>query len=1061
MTADRLGAALGAAAKWKTTSAPESPTMNRTATTLGAVLALLLGSLPALGDELTPREKRDLEEKVKALDDEVARRFQRADYPGTTELLRETLAARHRLFPPDKYPDGHADLAANLKNMGRLLLLQGDYAGAEPYLRDALAMRQRLHPKEKFPDGHVELVQSLGLLGELLRLQGNLAQAEPCYRDALAMSEKLYPRERFPDGHPQLSSALGNLGVLVQAEGDYARAEFYLRAALQMDKKLYPQEKYPNGHLDLAASLYNLGRALQTLGEYAQAERSLREALDMYRRLYPTSQCPDGHPRIAITLNNVAFLLRAQKQYARAEGVARAALAMHRKLYPPEKFPNGHPDLAICLTSVADLCVKLSKFAEAESLYRDALAMFGKLYPPERYPNGQINVAITINNLAHLKEQSGDAVAAERLYRDALEMQRKLYPRDRYPDGHPHLAAALNNVGFLRFQQGDHARAEALFRDALGMHMTLLARYAAVAAEVETGDLLRALPLTRAAFLSAGRHLPPSASAYDLLWPVKSLSMQVMERRHRDLAASRDEQARQLGRQLVETRQRLAQALLSPTTDARGNQQRVARLTQDKEDLEKRLARQLSLAPPHPVTAEESPRRLCEVLPAGAVFIDLIRYTDFAWDDKGNGRTEEKYTARYTAFVLRKDTPPVCVELGEAAAIDEAWAAWREAITAPRPDVRAERKAAASFARLAWQPVREALPAEVTTAYLVPDRTLCQVPWGALPGRKPDTVLLDECAVCLVPHGPFLLERLAEPAAPPRREGVLVAYGGIDYAEAAAGMTSNGRTPLLGQKRAAWPELPGTAREQEQVTHLAKQLLGGTSVVRGGKAATAAQLLEDLPKARYAHLATHGFFADPEFQSAMQVDPRLFEFGGLHDRRGGARSPLVLSGLVFAGANRSGKDAAPDRGIITAEGLVGLPLEGMELAVLSACETGLGDWGGGEGVYGLQRAFHVAGCRNVLASLWKVDDGATQALMALFYHNLWEKKLDTAEALRQAQLTLYRHPDAVEVAQKRGMDFTESDLPKVEAKPAQMPKHSPTAWWAAFTFSGVRPAGEH
>ena len=125
--------------------------------------------------------------------------------------------------------------------------------------------------------------------------------------------------------------------------------------------------------------------------------------------------------------------------------------------------------------------------------------------------------------------------------------------------------------------------------------------------------------------------------------------------------------------------------------------------------------------------------------------------------------------------------------------------------------------------------------------------------------------------------------------------------------------------------------------------------------------------------------------------------------------------------------------------------------------MLSACETGLGEDGGGEGVYGLQRAFHVAGCRNVVASLWKVDDAATQALMALFYRNLWDKRLDPAEALRQAQLALYRHPEAMQVAQRRGADFSETDLPKVEDKPADKPKRSPTAHWAAFTFSGVRP----
>jgi CHAT domain-containing protein len=211
------------------------------------------------------------------------------------------------------------------------------------------------------------------------------------------------------------------------------------------------------------------------------------------------------------------------------------------------------------------------------------------------------------------------------------------------------------------------------------------------------------------------------------------------------------------------------------------------------------------------------------------------------------------------------------------------------------------------------------------------------------------------------------------------------------------------------------------------------------------------------PGVRYAHVATHGFFADSTFRSALQIDPKEFGALGVPDRRGGARSPLTLSGLVFAGANQSGKEAADDRGILTAEGLIGLRLEGLDLAVLSACETGLGEWGGGEGVYGLQGAFHVAGCRDVVASLWKVNDEATQALMSLFYRNLWEKKMSPAEALRQAQLTLYRHPSELALAQRRGVDFSESDLPKEAEKLSEQAKHSPTAHWAAFTFSGVLP----
>src|SRR5204862_356180 len=83
---------------------------------------------------------------------------------------------------------------------------------------------------------------------------------------------------------------------------------------------------------------------------------------------------------------------------------------------------------------------------------------------------------------------------------------------------------------------------------------------------------------------------------------------------------------------------------------------------------------------------------------------------------------------------------------------------------------------------------------------------------------------------------------------------------------------------------------------------------------------------------------------------------------------------------------------------------------GVELAVLSACETGLGAAAAGEGLMSLQRAFQVAGARSLAGSLWKVNDNATAALMAKFYHELWVNKRDPLAALREARLTIYRRP---------------------------------------------------
>jgi CHAT domain-containing protein len=118
---------------------------------------------------------------------------------------------------------------------------------------------------------------------------------------------------------------------------------------------------------------------------------------------------------------------------------------------------------------------------------------------------------------------------------------------------------------------------------------------------------------------------------------------------------------------------------------------------------------------------------------------------------------------------------------------------------------------------------------------------------------------------------------------------------------------------------------------------------------------------------RWLHVATHSFFAEASFRSVLQLDEKQFELARFSGKRTlpGARNPLVLSGLVLAGANLPVKDPEHDNGgILTAEAIAGLPLQELELAVLSACETGLGQVGGGEGVYGLQRAFHLAGAQH-------------------------------------------------------------------------------------------------
>jgi len=162
------------------------------------------------------------------------------------------------------------------------------------------------------------------------------------------------------------------------------------------------------------------------------------------------------------------------------------------------------------------------------------------------------------------------------------------------------------------------------------------------------------------------------------------------------------------------------------------------------------------------------------------------------------------------------------------------------------------------------------------------------------------------------------------------------------------------------------------------------------------------------------HVATHGFFfPDPKTTSAGFQTPPTFQtpatFAGPAFKV--AQNPMIRSGLVLAGGNhawKTGKPLHPDLedGILTAYEISQMNLSNTELVVLSACETGLGDLVGNEGVYGLQRAFKIAGVRYLIMSLWQVPDFQTQVFMSAFYKHWLEGKMAVPEAFRATQSEL-------------------------------------------------------
>jgi len=294
-----------------------------------------------------------------------------------------------------------------------------------------------------------------------------------------------------------------------------------------------------------------------------------------------------------------------------------------------------------------------------------------------------------------------------------------------------------------------------------------------------------------------------------------------------------------------------------------------------------------------------------------------------------------------------------------------------------------------------WKPLEPAL-AGAQRIYIATDGVLNQIPIGLLSDSS-GKMLLEKYQLRYVDSTRDLCSTHNTSI---QKSAILLGNPMFDLGQASSN-TAPGSSPASQSQRSIdlrggpLPPLPGTEVEVAAIDKLLRQSGWQTMLYTRDRALKSS--IQSVRGPRIVHIATHGFF--------LEDHPASGKAGGMVHLRGASDDPMLHSGLLFAGANRtrSGAPTGDDNGVLTAYEASQLNLQGTELVVLSACETGLGEQGNNEGVFGLRRALQEAGADSVLMSLWSVPDQETQELMALFYAK-WLGGLDKPEALRQAQV---------------------------------------------------------
>ena len=958
-------------------------------------------------------------------------------YAAAEPLYHQALRIRENAFGPE-----HPDTAQSLNDLAELYRLQGNYGAAEPLCQRALSITEKAlgpdHPaaaeglntlaalyvdqvnyaaahlllqralkiKEKAlgPD-HPAAAEGLNNLAELYRRQGNYAAAEPLYQRALKIWEKA-----LGPNHPNTANSLNNLAVLYYSQSNYAAAEPLYQQSLKIkEKNLGPD------HPDTGVSLSSLASLYSAHGNYAAAEPLYQRAL-----VISEEKLGPDHPRTANNISALAGLYKSQSNYATAGPLYQRALKIVEKASGPD-----HPLTADELNNLAVYHAEQSNYAAAEPLCQRALKIRENALGPDH-----TDTAESLNNLAGLYYSQANFAAAEPLYQRALKItEEALGPEN------PKTVSIVNNLAVLFWdQQRDDDARHLVSRNPVHT-IAQLERTAVIQSETQQFLMTKNkrdnidlyLTLQEADTTTAKETWGALLNWKGLITTRQTRLRQVLKNELEYVALQRVIQ--QLSRHLINPPRPPDDPKLIAAWNEKAPAFRKAwqdqrtKLESEYERFEKELSQKSAIFCETLRQQQVTVGELQQLLMSQKLPTALVDLVEYQYRTRGNGLWER----RIAAFVIRADGMVTRVELGSAQQMARLIRDWRS--TFGRDDKGQE--AARRLRERLWQPLTAAL-AGAKVVLISPDGVLGEFPWNALPGATPGSFLLEEISLAVIPVPQMLPQLLqAEPKYEPPATLLLagdIAYDGDAgapgdaYANRAPRQSDDDRSRPFGLLPAAQAELASIEKRYlKQRNGLHADTLEGTD-------ATEAAFRQLAPDHQWLHVVTHGYFV-PDIVDAPVTNK---------ETSSKAVHPGLLSGLAFAGANTPPEEGKDD-GILTALEVSALDLSQVNTVVLSACETGLGQVAGGEGLLGLQRAFQVAGAKTTVASLWKVPDRATATLMQRFYENLWDKKMGKLEALRLAQIWMLRDND------NRGLAIADQPTDKDALPPY---------YWAAFVLSG-------
>ena len=846
----------------------------------------------------------------------------------------------------------HTECIASVNNIAMLYKHTGDYIQAKEQYKEALAITEKTLGENN--EYYATILSNLANLSDKL---GQIAQAEQYFLKALDILRKLSGYQT-----PSYATILDNLGLLYCSIGEYHKAEIFLLQAYTIRKA-----KLSTSHPDYATSLNNLGSYYVNVGDYPQSEAYFLQSLQYEEQIHGKN-----HPQYAIVASNLGILYQRKGDYEKAGRYFQLAHDIRLAI-----LKETHPSYMSSVLNLGSYYEDIKNYTQAEECYLKVLnyrqMKYGAIHP---------NTAIVLNNLGSVHKKQKHYDIAQKYYQEALQI------REQLGEEHPSYISSLNNLGIAYMEAGEYEKAEPYI-----IKVVAATRNQVVHAFNYMTDKQR-----ESFWAYKGRRYDDSyqsfcyryypqkhfiaAFAFDNELFTKGLLLNSSNAVKNSVFESGDTALIRQWNELAEKRQ---QILILEQKNQQSTY--LTSLREQAEQLEKDITDASS-------TYRESQRLWtitwdnvrAELLPNQVA----IEYMSIPLTDDH---------ALYCALLLRDTCSyPVMIPLFEEKEVSSLLHT-STGDTANINTTYMYGRNGSQLSKLIWSKVQPYLnPKDVV--FVSPTGLLHQVAFENLPYDSIHTMTDLYNIVRLSSTRELALHK------DPITHTAATLYGDIKYGVDPDVMYAN-NVKYRDIDREGIKDLPGTKLEIEAIVPILQNKNIEIHVFAGDTANEESFKALSGKKQNILHIGTHGFYwSDSTAKKQQYFGQRMLN---LDENRHFSTTidPLNRCGLLFAGANTaiSGdayrlQEGVQD-GVLTAKEISLMDLRDADIVVLSACETGLGDVTG-DGVFGLQRAFKMAGARTILMSLWKVDDDATRLLMTAFYRH-YANGLSKREAFRNAQ----------------------------------------------------------